>query len=91
MTQAFVVQTSFTAGEIDPRMLGRTDLRAYENGAKRLRNVIVETTGGVRRRPGLEYLAMVAGRGRLVAFELGEAGAFVLAFSDFTLDAIPCG
>ena len=36
------------SGELDPRLLGRSDLRAYENGAARLRNVLVETTGGVR-------------------------------------------
>ena len=49
MTRAFILQTNFSAGELDPRMLGRTDLRSFENGAAKLRNVVVETTGGVRR------------------------------------------
>ena len=53
MTRAFISQTNFSAGELDPRMLGRTDLRSFENGAAKLRNVVVETTGGVRRRPGM--------------------------------------
>jgi hypothetical protein len=86
MTRAFVTQTSFTAGEIDPRLLGRTDLRAYGNGARRLRNVVVETTGGIRRRPGLRHVAPAAGSGRLIAVELGAAGSFLLAFSDFQVD-----
>lgn len=86
MTRAFVTQTSFTAGEIDPRLLGRTDLRAYGDGARRLRNVVVETTGGVRRRPGLRHIAPAAGQGRLVAVELGAAGSYILVFTAFQLE-----
>jgi hypothetical protein len=83
MTQAFVLQTNFSGGELDPRMLGRTDLRSYENGATKLRNVVVETTGGVRRRPGMAHVATAAGPGRLVDLETGPDLAYLLAFSDF--------
>ena len=86
MTQAFLIQTDFTAGELDPRLLGRTDLRSYQSGAAKLRNVVVETTGGVRRRPGMAYLATAAGAGRLVAMETGPDLAFLLVFSDFQVD-----
>jgi hypothetical protein len=86
MTRAFVSQTNFSAGELDPRMLGRTDLRAYENAAAKLRNVVVETTGGVRRRPGMAYIATAAGPGRLVDLETGPEFAYLLAFSDFQID-----
>ena len=40
-------KTSFTAGELSEELLGRSDLRAYENGARRLRNVFIRPTGGV--------------------------------------------
>ena len=83
MTQAFLTQTDFSAGELDPKMLGRTDLRSYQSGAAKLRNVVVETTGGVRRRPGTQYVGNAAGRGRLVAMETGPDQAYLLAFSDF--------
>jgi hypothetical protein len=83
MTQAFLTQTDFSAGELDPKMLGRTDLRSYQSGAAKLRNVVVETTGGVRRRPGTKYVGDAAGRGRLVAMETGPDQAYLLAFSDF--------
>ena len=83
MTQAFLTQTDFSAGELDPKMLGRTDLRSYQSGAAKLRNVVVETTGGVRRRPGTEYVGNATGRGRLVAMETGPEQAYLLAFSDF--------
>ena len=89
MTQAFLTQTDFTAGELDPRMLGRTDLQSYQSGAAKLRNVVVETTGGVRRRPGMAYVATAAGRGRLVAMEIGPDPAYLLAFSDFQVDDLP--
>jgi hypothetical protein len=86
MTRAFISQTNFSAGELDPRMLGRTDLRAFENGAAKLRNVVVETTGGIRRRPGLAHVASAAGRGRLVDLEIGPGFAYLLAFSTFQVD-----
>jgi hypothetical protein len=86
MTRAFISQTNFSAGELDPRMLGRTDLRAFENGAAKLRNVVVETTGGVRRRPGMAYVASAAGPGRLVDLEIGPGLGYLLAFSDFQVD-----
>lgn len=86
MTRVNVLQTDFTSGELDPRLLGRTDLRTYENGAARLENVVVETTGGARRRPGMAYIATAPGRGRLVSFEPGSGGSYLLVFTDQQLD-----
>lgn len=91
MTQAFITQTAFTAGELDPRMAGRTDLRAYENGASKLRNVFVDTTGGVRRRPGSAYVATALGPGRLVGLELGPDEAYLLVFSHFQVQVFRNG
>jgi hypothetical protein len=91
MTRAFISQTNFSAGELDPRMLGRTDLRSFENGAAKLRNVVVETMGGVRRRPGMAYVASAAGPGRLVALETGPGFAYLLAFSDSQVDVLRDG
>ena len=34
MTRVFVTKTSFTAGELDPQLLGRLDLKAQEDGAR---------------------------------------------------------
>ena len=68
MTRLTLHKTSFTSGEISPRLLGRGDLTAYENGAGKLRNVFIHPTGGVTRRPGLRYLDTALGNGRLVAF-----------------------
>ncbi len=62
------VKTNFTAGELSYCMLGRGDLRAYENGALFLRNVFINPTGGVSRRAGLRYIDTLSGRGRLIPF-----------------------
>jgi hypothetical protein len=86
MTTVFLTQTNFTAGELDPRLLGRTDLKSFENGAAKLRNVVVDTTGGVRRRPGTAYVATAQGEGRLVALETGPSHAYLLALSEFRID-----
>lgn len=86
MTRVFLTQTNFTAGELDPRLLGRTDLKSFENGAAKLRNVVVDTTGGVRRRPGLAYVAAAEGEGRLVALETGPSQAWLLVFSEYRVD-----
>jgi len=75
-------KTSFSAGEVAPSLLGRGDLRAYQNGARRLRNVFILPTGGVTRRPGMRHLAPVAGPGRLIAFEFNTEQVYVLVFTD---------
>ncbi len=74
------VKNSFTAGELSPQMLGRADLRAYANGAARLRNVVLHPTGGLSRRPGLRHLAALPGPARLVPFEFNTEQTYLLAF-----------
>ena len=55
------VKTTFTAGEVSRSLLGRGDLRAYENGALTLRNVFIQPTGGVTRRAGRQWVWRVQG------------------------------
>ena len=76
------LKTSFAAGELSDELLGRADLRAYENGARRLRNVFILPTGGVRRRPGLRHIASLPGPGRLAAFEFNTEQTYLIAFLD---------
>jgi len=75
-------KTSFTAGEVSDSLLGRGDLRAYENGALTLRNVFIQPTGGVVRRSGLRYIDTVAGTGRLIAFEFNTEQTYLLVLTD---------
>lgn len=78
---ALHTKTTFSAGELSPRLYGRGDLRAYENGAARLRNVVIHPTGGVTRRPGTRYVDTIEGRGRLIAFEFNTEQTYLLVFT----------
>ncbi|MFO1039690.1 MAG: hypothetical protein U1E45_22830 [Geminicoccaceae bacterium] len=81
MTRTVVTKTSFASGELDPLLYGRLDLRAQEDGAARLRNVVVHPTGGVSRRPGLAHVCTLGGVVRLASFD-APGGPFLLAFAD---------
>ncbi len=72
MSKVTSVKSSFTSGEIDPALYGRVDLRAYEEGAATLRNVLVQRTGGLVRRPGTLHVATVPDGARLFPYERGE-------------------
>jgi len=74
-------KTSFTAGELGEHLLGRGDLRAYENGARRLRNVFIQPTGGVTRRPGLRHVVVLPGPARLAAFEFNTEQTYLLVLT----------
>lgn len=80
MTRFVRTQTSFAAGELDPLLAGRLDLRAQQEGAARLRNLFPMATGGLRRRPGLRFVAEVAGARRLIGFS-SSAGDLLLALA----------
>ena len=86
MSRVRQVKTNFTAGEISRRLLGRRDLRAYDNGALSLRNVFIHPTGGITRRSGLAFVDTARGAGRLVAFEFNTEQTYLLAFSAGRID-----
>lgn len=88
MTRIRQIKTNFTAGEVTPSLLGRGDLRAYDNGALSLRNVFIHPTGGVSRRAGLYYFADAVGPGRLVPFEFSTEQTYLLVFSHERIDII---
>ena len=86
MSRLSTQKTSFTAGEIAPELLGRGDLRAYENGAARLSNVFIHPTGGLDRRAGLRYVDTARGAGRLVPFEFNTEQVYLIIFTDLKAD-----
>ena len=80
------LQTNFSAGELDPRMLGREDTTVYSNGAENLLNSAPMVQGGVRRRPGTDYLAALQGTSRLERMQFNETQLYIFAFSNTRLD-----
>ncbi|MGH1403625.1 MAG: hypothetical protein ACRBDL_05230 [Alphaproteobacteria bacterium] len=86
MTRIRDVKTTFTAGEVSSELLGRGDLRAYDNGALTLRNVFINPTGGVKRRFGLGYIDSAPGDGKLIAFEFNTQQTALLVITDYQID-----
>lgn len=86
MTRIRQSKTNFTGGEISRRLLGRADLKAFDNGALALRNVFIQPTGGVVRRAGLTHTATARGPGRLAAFEFNTEQTFLLIFTAGKID-----
>lgn len=91
MSRVRQIKTTFTSGEVSRRLLGRGDLRAYENGALSLRNVFIHPTGGITRRAGMYYVDTVAGAGRLIDFEFNTEQTYLLVLTDLQLDVYQDG
>ena len=85
MAKASPAFTNFTAGELSPRLDGRTDLAKYQNGCKTLQNFIVHPHGGASRRPGTTFVREVknsANAARLIPFEFNVTQTYILEFGD---------
>jgi len=91
MSRIRQVKTTFTAGEVSRTLLGRGDLRAYENGALTLQNVFIQPTGGVTRRAGMRYVDNARGAGRLISFEFNTEQTYLLVLTAGKLDVYADG
>lgn len=80
-----ILKSSFTAGEMSPLALARSDVERYANAAKFLENFLVLTQGGITRRPGLRYVAnakLNQRLARLLPFEPSVTDAYILETGD---------
>jgi hypothetical protein len=84
--RARTIQTNFSSGELDPLMHFRSDTGAYQNGARRLRNAILFSSGGAARRPGTYNRATLPALCRILPFDFAPDERYVLAFSNGRLD-----
>jgi hypothetical protein len=85
MAKASPPFNNFTAGELSPRLEGRTDVNKYFNGCKKLQNFVLHPHGGASRRPGTKYVNTVkdsANFTRLIPFEFNVEQAYVLEFGN---------
>ncbi len=90
MSTLITTKTTFAAGELDPRLAGRLDLGALQDGGRRLRNVVVHATGGVSRRPGTRILLELPGARRIVSLQ-GQDWSCLLALAEFRIDVVENG
>ena len=83
MAKVSTAFSNFTAGEITPKLFGRTDISKYDNGAETVENFLVQPHGGVHRRPGTRFISEVkssANAVRLIPFEFNVEQAYILEF-----------
>ena len=78
LSRPAVRQSSFAAGELSPRALGRTDAAAYGSGAAQLRDWVVNPQGSLTRRPGFRYLVTAKALAPVVFTERTNPKNFVL-------------
>lgn len=89
MARFVTMQTNFTAGELDPLIRARNDLKSYGNALEKATNVVCQPQGGITRRPGTRYITALpnsgtesAGNGsRLVSFEFSTSDSYMLCFT----------
>jgi len=56
---ANLIQYAFAAGEIAPKLIGRSDLEKYDLGVALARNWFVDYRGGISTRPGSEFIGFI--------------------------------
>lgn len=80
-----VIQPSFAAGELSPKLYGRVDQSIYRIGTRKMRNFFVHPAGCTSNRPGTEFIDEIADsskRGRLIPFQFNGQVTYVLEFGD---------
>lgn len=78
-------QNDFTHGELDPRMLSKSNLEIYRKSAQRLRDVVVTSMGNLQRRFGTLYIDDLGNQGDEIMFAefvFNEEITYLLVFTD---------
>lgn len=78
-------QSNMNRGELDPLLTGRIDIQAYYNGLSTASNVLTIPQGGVKRRPGQDFLGTALGTGRLENFSFNVEQNYLLVFTDLKM------
>lgn len=87
-------QSDFTAGEISPKLLARTDLKAYDNALKTMVNAYSMTHGGAKRRPGTMFIGEVKNSNetvRLIPFVYSKTLSFMLVLNGGVIQFVKNG
>jgi hypothetical protein len=82
-------QVDFGAGELSPRLWGRTDLSLYASGVRRLRNFIVTPEGVLVNRPGTQHIRTLHNVevARVVPWIFSETDNYILLVRGFEFDS----
>lgn len=79
MAKTYFLQNNFSSGELTPKLFSRGDLEQYNNGLDSCTNWNVITFGGLRTRPGTEYIGRAKQTDiRLIPFEFNNEQTYVI-------------
>lgn len=90
----YPIQSSFSAGEISPRVFAQEDSPVYKKGVEILRNFIALSQGPAKRRSAFRFIADLADVGaideqlpaRIIPFDLSENVTFILVLTHLRMD-----
>ena len=87
MAKVITLQTSFVSGVLDPRLASRTDIKHFYQGAEVAENVVTMPQGGIKRRPGLKYIANTASnnKARLASFAFNVEQTYLMVFTNLSV------
>ena len=89
------LRSNMTSGEISPKLDMRLDVQQYFNGLEKIRNFMPIPKGGVRRRPGMEYIldrripvdALAIDKVRFIPYkDIITGDEYLLVFVDLFID-----
>lgn len=86
MAKTYSIQTSFNSGVLDTRLSARVDVKQYYQGMSVGDNVLCLPQGGVRRRPGMEFIADPGEFSRVVPFVFNVDQTYLLVFRNNAVD-----
>ena len=79
----YPIQANFSRGELSPKLHARIDIDYYKAGLKTCTNWTALRQGGLRKRPGFQYVKCTRGinyKTRLIPFIFSTIQAYVLEF-----------
>lgn len=83
MRKTTPIQTSFSSGEVSPRLYGRVDANGYQSGAQEMLNFVADPRGPARRRMGSQFIRSFPGNdGRLFLFTVTESSGYAIVILD---------
>jgi len=82
---ARVHQSNFTAGELDPNMISRNDVKTWGKGLQTARNCILRNQGGIERRGGSFFRADIGAEARIEPFIFSGSQEYIFAFYNTAL------
>ena len=94
MAKVKVPFNSFQFGELSPSFTSRVDTQLYQAGAQKVRNFLILGEGGVKKRPGTEFIYEFSNARndtkpmeiRIEPFIFSDTDRYIFAFSEHKLD-----